>query len=94
MDTRYLPPALRDGPPIRNDLFPAAVSLDPRIGEWRDEVAQKWGTGVAMTGSGSALFAFFATLDEAESAVAVIDTPTRAAEAVVPVAVGWRRIDE
>jgi 4-diphosphocytidyl-2-C-methyl-D-erythritol kinase len=94
MDTRHLPPSLRDGPPIRNDLFPAAVSLDPRLGEWRDEVAQKWSTGVAMTGSGSALFAFFATLDEAESAVAVIDTPTRAAEAVEPVSVGWRRIDE
>jgi 4-diphosphocytidyl-2-C-methyl-D-erythritol kinase len=94
LDSRYLPPSLRDGAPIRNDLFPAAVSLDPRIGEWRDEVAQKWGTGVAMTGSGSALFAFFATLDEAESAVAAIDTPTRAVEAVLPVGVGWRRIDE
>ena len=78
MDTRHLPPSLRDGPPIRNDLLPAAVSLDPRVGEWRAEVAQKWSTGVAMTGSGSALFAFFATLDEAESAVAVIDMPTRA----------------
>jgi 4-diphosphocytidyl-2-C-methyl-D-erythritol kinase len=94
MDVRYLPPALRDGPPIRNDLFPAALSLDPRIGEWRDEVAHKWSTGVAMTGSGSALFAFFASLDEAESAVAAIDTPTRAVEAVELVSVGWRRIDD
>jgi 4-diphosphocytidyl-2-C-methyl-D-erythritol kinase len=94
MEVRHLPPSLRDGPPIRNDLFPAAISLDPRVGEWRDEVALKWSTGVAMTGSGSALFAFFATLDEAESAVGVIDAPTRAAEAVEPVAVGWRRIDE
>ena len=93
MDTRHLPPTLRDGPPIRNDLLPAAISLDPRIGEWRDDVARRWSTGVAMTGSGSALFAFFATLDEAESAVRAIDMPTRAAEAVEPVAVGWRRID-
>lgn len=93
MDARYLPPSLRDGPPIRNDLLPAAGSLDPRIDEWRAEVARTWGTGVAMTGSGSALFGFFATLDEAQSAVDAIDTPTRAAEAVEPVAVGWRRID-
>lgn len=93
MDARYLPPSLRDGPPIRNDLLPAAGSLDPRIDEWRAEVARTWGTGVAMTGSGSALFGFFATLSEAQSAVDAIDTPTRAAEAVEPVAVGWRRID-
>jgi 4-diphosphocytidyl-2-C-methyl-D-erythritol kinase len=93
MDGRYLPPLLRDGPPIRNDLFPAAVSLDPRVGEWRDEISRIWGTGVAMTGSGTALFAFFTTLDEALSAVETIDIPTRATEAVEPVPVGWRRID-
>ncbi len=92
MDDRYLPPVLRGGLPIRNDLFPAAVSLDPRVGEWRDEIAAKWGTGVAMTGSGSALFGFFSTIEEAESATASIDVPTRAAEAVEPVATGWRRM--
>jgi 4-diphosphocytidyl-2-C-methyl-D-erythritol kinase len=94
MDDLSLPPSLRGGLPIRNDLFPAAVSLDPRIGEWRDEIATRWGTGVAMTGSGSALFAFFSTIDEALSAVASIDVPTRATEAVEPVAIGWERIDE
>ena len=94
MDSRHLPPSLRDGPPIRNDLFPAAVSLDPRVGEWRDEIASIWNTGVAMTGSGSALFGFFSTMGEAEDAVAGIDTPTRAAEAVEPVPVGWRQTDD
>lgn len=93
MNERYLPPLLRVGPPIRNDLFPAAVSLDPRVGEWRDEISQLWGRGVSMTGSGSALFAFFSTLDEARSAVESIDIPTRATEAVEPVSVGWRRTD-
>ena len=93
LDDRCLPPSLRGGMPIRNDLFPAAVSLDSRVGEWRDEVADKWGMGVAMTGSGSALFAFFSTIDEARSAIDSIDVPTRAAEAVVPVDVGWRRTD-
>jgi len=93
MDDRHLPPTLRGGHPIRNDLLPAAISLDSRVGEWRDEIAAKWGTGVAMTGSGSALFAFFSTLDEAHSAVEGIDIPTRAAEAVEQVDVGWRQIN-
>lgn len=94
IDIRYLPPSLRNGPPIRNDLFAAAVSLDHRVGEWRDEIASRWNTEVAMTGSGSALFAFFSSLDEAESAVGSVDIPTRAAEAVEPVAVGWRLMDD
>ncbi len=93
MDDRHLPPSLRGDVPIRNDLFPAAVSLDPRIGEWRDEISAIWGTEVAMTGSGSALFAFFSTIDEAESAVADIVIPTRAAEAVRPVASGLCHVD-
>ncbi len=92
MNDGGLPPSLRGGLPIRNDLFPAAVSLDPRVGEWRDEIETRWGTGVAMTGSGTALFGFFSTLDEALSAVSSIDVPTRAAEAVEPVAVGWERV--
>jgi len=94
MNDQSLPPSLRGGPPIRNDLFPAAVSLDPRVGEWRDEISTRWSTGVAMTGSGSALFAFFSTIDEARSAVSGIDVPTRATEAVRPMALGWERIHE
>lgn len=94
MEERHIPPELRGGLPIRNDLLPAAISLDARVGEWRDEMASRWGTGVAMTGSGSALFAFFSTVEEAESAVLGIDIPTRAAEAVEPVAVGWRQIND
>ncbi len=93
MDARHLPPSLRNGLPIRNDLYPAAVSLDPRVGEWRDEISERWNTGVAMTGSGSALFAFFSTPDEARSAVEAIDLPTRAAEAVEPVPFGWRQLE-
>lgn len=94
MHDRHLPPSLRGDVPMRNDLFPAAVSLDPRIGEWRDEISAIWSTGVAMTGSGSALFAFFSSIDEAESAVADVVIPTRAAEAVKPVGLGWSRVDE
>jgi len=89
-----LPPALRSGLPMRNDLYPAAASLDPRVAAWRDELAFRWGTGVAMTGSGPALFAFFATIDEARSAVDAVDLPVRAAEAVTPVRQGWEQIDD
>lgn len=89
-----LPPQLRGGLPMRNDLFPAAVSIDPRVGEWCDELSGVWGTSVAMTGSGSALFAFFPNTDEAESAVAAITIPARLAAACVPSPVGWRKIDD
>ena len=88
-----LPPRLRGGMPVRNDLYPAAVALDPRIADWKAELSRSWGTPVAMTGSGSALFSFFATLDEASDAVGTVDLPARAAEAVVPVVHGWERID-
>ncbi len=87
-----LPPSLRGGLAIRNDLYPAAVSLDPRIADWRSELCLRWGKGVAMTGSGSALFGFFATLDEAASALDAVDMPVRAAEAVEPVSKGWEQV--
>lgn len=88
-----LPPSLRSGLPIRNDLFPAAVALDRRVGEWRDELAARWGTEVAMTGSGSALFGFFRDLDEAEDAAAAIDIPSRLAVGVEPTPRGWEAVD-
>jgi 4-diphosphocytidyl-2-C-methyl-D-erythritol kinase len=90
----HLPPSLRGGLPMRNDLYPAAVSLDERIGDWRADLSRRWGTSVAMTGSGSALFAFFGDMDEAASAAASVDVPARLAVAAEPVDRGWRRIDE
>ncbi len=94
LSDEVLPPALRGGLPMRNDLYPAAVSLDPRIDDWRAELAVLWGTEVAMTGSGSALFAFFTDLDEALDAADVVVTPARAVEAVIPVRHGWEPEDE
>lgn len=91
---KNLPPSLRGGLPIRNDLLPAAVSLDPRIGDWRSDIAKRWATSVAMTGSGSALYAFFSTFDEAQSAVGSFDAPARATEAVTLVSCGWERVDD
>ncbi len=89
-----LPPILRGGLPIRNDLYPAALSLDDRIGDWRDDLERRWGVSVSMTGSGSALFAFFESVDEAASAAEAVDLPVRAADAVSLVDRGWEQIDE
>lgn len=63
-----VPPSLRDGIPLRNDLLPAALDLEPMLGEFMAELRAVWETAVALTGSGSACFAFFSTLDEASDA--------------------------
>lgn len=67
-----LPPSLRDGMPMRNDLFPAAVDLEPRLGDFMADVASVWGAAVSMTGSGSACFGYFATRDEASDAAGAV----------------------
>lgn len=67
-----LPPSLRGGMPIRNDLLPAALDLEPRLGDFIADVAAVWGTPVSMTGSGSACFGYFATSDEATDAAAAV----------------------
>jgi 4-diphosphocytidyl-2-C-methyl-D-erythritol kinase len=69
-----LPPALRRYGPLRNDLTPAARSLEPELGDWAAELAVEWGRPVAMTGSGSAHFAFFLDLDEAVAAATAVSS--------------------
>jgi 4-diphosphocytidyl-2-C-methyl-D-erythritol kinase len=70
MSGRDLPPILRQYGPLRNDLTPAAYSLEPELADWSMDLAERWGRPVAMTGSGSAHFGFFADLDEATAACA------------------------
>lgn len=48
-----LAPLLRDA----NDLWPAAVAAEPRMGSYRDALEARLGMPVLMTGSGSTLFA-------------------------------------
>ena len=82
--TDALPPALRDLAPLANDLYPAAVAVDRAVDDWRAELEAAWGIPVAMTGSGSALFAYFPTIDEAEDAVVAAPTAARAVRAASP----------
>jgi len=88
-----LPPSLRDLAPLANDLYPAAVSVAPEIDDWRAELEEAWGVPVAMTGSGSGLFAYFATLDEAEEAAAAAPPTARATRAVSPTNHAWRILE-
>lgn len=88
VDARFLPPRLREGDPIRNDLVPAAAALEPRLGDWLADTSREWGQPALMTGSGPALFAFFPTGTEAAGAAAAIGG-ARAARGCVSVPRGW-----
>lgn len=68
LDGRRLPPSLRELGPLRNDLTPAAMSLAPDLADWAADLAEGWERPVAMTGSGSAFFAFCVDRDEAVAA--------------------------
>lgn len=87
--TAALPPALREYGPLRNDLYPAAVAAAPGIEEWRSALAETWVRPVAMSGSGSALFAFFVDAEEAVEAATAVPTGVRSADAVAPTPTGW-----
>jgi 4-diphosphocytidyl-2-C-methyl-D-erythritol kinase len=76
---RLLPPALREGIPIRNDLTPAAFDLEPELADFMADLRAQWGVPVAMTGSGSACFGLFPGLDEATGAADSVVTRCRAA---------------
>ena len=69
LDGRQLPPSLRGLGPFRNDLTPAAVDLRPELGDFIEDLSQRWGQPVMMTGSGPALFTWLSDVGEAESAV-------------------------
>lgn len=63
-----LPPRLRNGMPLRNDLLPAALNLEPRLGDFISDLRRLWGVPVFMTGSGSACFGYFSSVEEATEA--------------------------
>jgi 4-diphosphocytidyl-2C-methyl-D-erythritol kinase len=54
--------------PMRNDLLPAALDLQPMLGDFMADVSAIWGAPVSLTGSGSACFGYFSNVDEAADA--------------------------
>ncbi len=75
---RLLPPGLRDGIPIRNDLSPAAFDLEPTMADFMADLRMRWGGPVQMTGSGSGCFGFFPDPDEAADAARSVEDLCRA----------------
>lgn len=69
----HLPPGLRGEMPMRNDLLPAALDLEPRLGDFIADIRGVWGTSVSMTGSGSACFGYFTNAVEATDAAAAVN---------------------
>ncbi len=90
---QYLPPSLRAGMPMRNDLLPAALDLDPRLGDFMADVRAAWETEVCLTGSGSACFAYFASLDEARDAASSVGEMCSVARGVDLRGRGVSRVD-
>ena len=76
-----LPPELRDSMPLRNDLLPAALAVEPGLGDFMADVRRVWGRPALLTGSGPSCFGFFNTVDEASDAARAIGG-TRAARGV------------
>jgi len=67
-----LPPQLRGGMPIRNDLTPAAMDLEPMLGDFMADLRSVWGPTVLMTGSGSGCFGLFPDQSEADDAARAV----------------------
>ena len=89
----YLPPALRSYGPMINDLTPAAIDLQPDLGDWLADLARLWGTASLMSGSGPSIFGLFSTREEADDAAAAV-VGARAARGCSPTDVGWRELEE
>ncbi len=88
-----LPPGLRQGMPMRNDLTPAAIALEPRLGDFMAELRATWGGAVQMTGSGSGCFGFFPSLDEARDAASAVGQTASSARGSALRKSGVKRLD-
>lgn len=89
-----LPPSLRGGMPMRNDLLPAALDLEPRLGDFMADLGSVWEAAVSLTGSGSACFGYFATLDEAVDAASAVSGQVQEGRGVELREKGVSRVDD
>ena len=72
IDARHLPPSLRRFEDLGNDLLAAARHVRPDLGDWMEDLAERWERPVLLTGSGPACFGFFGDEDEAAAAAAAV----------------------
>lgn len=92
MPQHALPPQLRTMGDFVNDLTPAALDLEPALGDWMVDLAERWERPVALSGSGPSAYGYFADLDEARSAVDVAPDDRRASFAAVLRAQGVEKV--
>jgi 4-diphosphocytidyl-2-C-methyl-D-erythritol kinase len=93
VEGRRLPPSLRLLGPLRNDLIPAAIDLQPELADYMSELSRTWEQPVLMSGSGPALFGLFPDLSEATDAADAAPSAYRVRRAAVPRSIGVARID-
>ena len=93
VEGRRLPPSLRLLGPLRNDLTPAAIDLQPELADFMFELSNTWEQPVAMSGSGPALFGLFPDLGEASDAALAAPAAFRQRQAARPRSNGIERID-
>ncbi|HKZ19202.1 MAG TPA: hypothetical protein VJQ57_03745 [Acidimicrobiia bacterium] len=93
VEGRRLPPSLRLLGPLRNDLTPAAIDLQPELADYMAELSRTWEQPVLMSGSGPALFGLFSDLGEATDAAEAVPSAYRERRAAVPRSNGVARID-
>ena len=85
MGRRSTPPSLRGEDELINDLYPAAVSLEPLVDDWRADLSGRWQRDVALSGSGPSLFGLFSDRQEAVEALALVPGEARSVFASAPV---------
>jgi 4-diphosphocytidyl-2-C-methyl-D-erythritol kinase len=93
VEGRRLPPSLRPLGPLRNDLTPAAISLQPELADFIAELSNAWEQPAMMSGSGPALFGLFPDLSEAVGAAASSPTSCRHRKGAGPRPNGVQRVD-
>lgn len=93
VDSRHVPPRLREFAPFVNDLHPAAVDLRPELGDWMADLTDRWDRPVMLSGSGPSLFAYFRDRDEATEAAQLVPDEARDRFAAAPVAYGVRLVN-
>ncbi|MCE2530841.1 MAG: hypothetical protein J4G11_13385 [Acidimicrobiia bacterium] len=89
-----IPPGIRRHGPLVNDLYPAAVSIEPDLDDWRVELESRWDRPVLMSGSGPSLYAFFPDQAEAEEGLDMVPNEARDAFVALPQEQGVHLVED